>query len=148
MDATSTVQIPRVVVNAADPRRGGTDSTMVLPPGSVIGGRPAGPPQQFGHPPQQAPHQRSAQHNGQPHHSAPTGAQPHSPTTQPLPAQPPPGQAQQRPNHKPLTRRLPGLVPTVQQTPPRRPSLAERLNGELVDPDEGPENGQREPRRG
>ncbi|GDY31323.1 hypothetical protein [Gandjariella thermophila] len=205
MDASNTVQIPRVVVNDADPRQGGRDATMVLPPGAAPGAQPAGPPQHLGHAPQQrtsAPppspqqygspeHGTHQQHGGQqhggqqqgpqqqgdprgghrqqPHHAPPPGAQhqtsqqpgmqqqnsPHqgaqqhgSPErTAPHPSGQPHQAHPQHPVQKPLTRQLPGLLPTVQQAQPHRPSLAERLNGELVDPGEGPENGQRDQRR-
>lgn len=121
MDSASTVQIPRVLVDAADPRQD-SDSTMILPPGTITGhqgGQQSGSPQQqVGHGQQQQP-------------------------TQPRPGPPHQGQQQRSPGQQTMS----GLVPTTPQTPPQRPSLAERLNGDLADAaNHGDSNGQRDER--
>lgn len=111
MDAKPTVQIPRVVVNAADPREPDPDTTIVLP-GSVAAGQVPVPPQQQ-QPPQQPP--RPPQ-------------QPH-PQQQQQPVRPVDQQEQQ-------TKQLPGIIPTTQQTPGRRISLTDRLSGALPENDQ------------
>jgi hypothetical protein len=146
MDASNTVQIPRVVVDAVDSRRGGTESTMVLPPGPVGAGQFA---QHRGRPQQHAPQQRGSAHQGHQQHGHPAQHNGHHPTGQQQRGGQPHGSAapaSQQPQQKPATRQLPGLVPTVQEPPSQRPTLAERLNGELIDPGEPREGDQQ--RRG
>jgi hypothetical protein len=117
MDAKPTVQIPRVVVNAADPRDQDPDNTIVLP-GSVAAGQVPVPPQQQGQT-QQLPHPQPQQ----------------LPQTQQLPQRPQQqGHPQQRP--EPDTKQLPGIIPTTQQTPGRRISLTDRLSGALPENDQ------------
>jgi len=158
MDAKPTVQIPRVVVNAADPREPDPDTTVVLP-GSVAAGQVPVPPQQQGQtqqlpqgqpipgtqqspPPQQVqqPPQRV-----QPTQQIPATQQsqplPHvQPTQQPHPQRP---QQQAQPQQPPQgrdgdqqTKQLPGIIPTTQQTPGRRISLTDRLSGALPENDQ------------
>ncbi|GAA3434485.1 hypothetical protein [Kutzneria kofuensis] len=107
MDAKPTVQIPRVVVDAADPREQDPDTTVVLP-GSVAAGQVPVPPQQQTQQ-QQRPQQPAQQHQGQQHQ----GQQPEQDTKQ-----------------------LPGIIPTTQQTPGRRISLTDRLSGALPESDQ------------
>jgi hypothetical protein len=132
MDAKPTVQIPRVVVNAADPREQDPDTTIVLP-GSVAAGQAPVPPQQG----QQIP----ATQQSQPlPHVQPTQQIPATQQSQPLPhvqpaqqQQPQPGQ---RPDSEQPTKQLPGIIPTTQQTPGRRISLTDRLSGALPENDQ------------
>ena len=144
MDAKPTVQIPRVVVNAADPREQDPDSTIVLP-GSVAAGQVPVPPQQGQM--QQGQLRQGHFQPGQVHQSQPlphiqqqlsqvqqSQPLPHVQQSQPLPhVQPQPGQ---RPNPEQPTKQLPGIIPTTQQTPNRRISLTDRLSGALPETDQ------------
>jgi hypothetical protein len=80
MDAKPTVQIPRVVVNAADPREQDPDTTVVLP-GSVAAGQVPVPHQQGQ--PQQGQPQQGQNQQGQTQ-QLPQGKP--LPQTQPIPA--------------------------------------------------------------
>ena len=133
MDAKPTVQIPRVVVDAADQQRREQDpDTTVQIPGSVAAGKVPVPPQQqqtqqFA---AQQPTQQFAQQ--QPTQQMPQGGQP----TQQLPQ---PQQAtQQLPAAQPdeETKQLPGIIPTTQQGTGRRISLTDRLSGALPESDQ------------
>jgi hypothetical protein len=139
MDAKPTVQIPRVVVNAADPREQDPDNTIVLP-GSVAKGQSPAPQQHGQQIPmtqqsQPLPHVQQSQPHGQPQ-QIPAAQQ-----SQPLPhvqpqqhgQQPHPGQ---RPDSEQPTKQLPGIIPTTQQTPGRRISLTDRLSGALPENDQ------------
>lgn len=118
MDAKPTVQIPRVVVNAADPREQDPDTTVVLP-GSVAAGQVPVPQQQQLQPPQQPP------------------ARPQPPQAQPQRPQPEPKQQEQgQPRAEQETKQLPGIIPTTQQNPGRRISLTDRLSGALPENDQ------------
>ncbi|MFD1150146.1 hypothetical protein [Saccharothrix hoggarensis] len=124
MDSSATQQIPRAVVNAADPRDNDPDSTMVLA-AHVAAGRPA---------PQHQPAAQQTQHQAPQPAQQPAAAQ--QPNAQQQAHQPaPPHQNQQQPpqqQHGPETQELrvaPGPVPTVQQVPTSRPSLSQRLSG-------------------
>jgi hypothetical protein len=162
MDAKPTVQIPRVVVNANDPREQDPDTTVVLP-GSVAAGQVPVPPQQ-GHQipttqqlpmtqqsqplphvqqsqplPHVQPQQIPANQQSQPlPHVQPQ--QQHVQQSQPLPHVPPnqqhPQQQGQRPDSEQPTKQLPGIIPTTQQTPGRRISLTDRLSGALPETDQ------------
>ena len=125
MDAKPTVQIPRVVVNAVDPREQDPDTTVVLP-GSVAAGQVPVPPQQQPHPHQQQPTRPL------PQQQQPPQVQQQRP--QPEPMQQPTEQLPQRP--EPETKQLPGIIPTTQQTPGRRISLTDRLSGALPENDQ------------
>lgn len=102
MDAASTVQIPRAVMNALDPHQQTADTTMVLP---AADGRnrpnPPNPPAQPGRFPTPAPPNQASSH--------PTGP----PRPQPAEQQPPPPRPWNGP-HQPviergsLSRRLDG----------------------------------------
>ncbi|MFI9385222.1 hypothetical protein [Kutzneria sp. NPDC052558] len=112
MDAKPTVQIPRVVVDAADPREQDPDTTVVLP-GSVAAG-------QVPVPPQQGQTQQLPQPQGQP---LPQTQQLPQPQTQQLPQpqtqQLPQGQTQQLPQGKPLPQTQPTQqIPAAQQSQP------------------------------
>lgn len=130
MDAKPTVQIPRVVVDAVDPREQDPDTTVVLP-GSVAAGQVPVPPQQ------QAPTQQLPQ----PQQSQP---QPQVQQSQPLPHVPPRPQQQPQQPTRPMpqpeadqqTKQLPGIIPTTQQSPGRRISLTDRLSGALPENDQ------------
>ena len=103
MDAANTVQIPRIVVTANDPRGSDPESTMVLPQG----GRPLR---------QQPPQQQRTEQFQQPRPQGQTQRMPQSQPTQQLP-QPPQQQVppqQQNPNQYP-TQQLP---PQQQRTDP------------------------------
>ncbi|WP_086825816.1 hypothetical protein [Allokutzneria sp. NRRL B-24872] len=91
MDAASTVQIPRIVIAANDPRGSDPESTMVLPQG----GRPVRYPQQH---PQQRTEQFQQPRQGQ-QGQGQTQRMPQNQPTQQLPhnpQQPPPYPPQQR----------------------------------------------------
>jgi len=159
MDAKPTVQIPRVVVNAADPREPDPDTTVVLP-GSVAAGQVPVPPQQQGQTQQlpqaqQAPQTQpipAAQQSQPLPYVQPTQQLPATQQSQPLPhvqptqqlhpqqGQPPQGQqqpGQQQPGRDAdQTKQLPGIIPTTQQTPGRRISLTDRLSGALPETDQ------------
>jgi hypothetical protein len=150
MDAKPTVQIPRVVVNAADPREQDPDTTIVLP-GSVAAGQVPVPPQQQGQP-QHIPATQQSQPLPyvQPVQQVPATQQsqplpyvqqvPATQQSQPLPyvqptqqLHPQPGQ---RPDPEPPTKQLPGIIPTTPQNPGRRISLTDRLSGALPETDQ------------
>jgi hypothetical protein len=149
MDAKPTVQIPRVVVNAADPREQDPDTTIVLP-GSVAAGQVPVPPQQQGQQiptTQQLPHVQQSQplphvQQSQPlPHVQQSQPLPHVQQSQPLPHVQPtqqlhPQQPGQRPDSEQPTKQLPGIIPTTQQTPGRRISLTDRLSGALPENDQ------------
>ncbi|MEJ2853728.1 MULTISPECIES: hypothetical protein [unclassified Saccharothrix] len=121
MDSSATQQIPRSMVNAADPRMADPDSTMVLSAQTAAGG-PFTPQTQpiAAHPPQ-APQPQAPQPQ----------AQAQAPQTQPMPAQQP------APQQEPELRVAPGPVPTVQQVSTSRPSLSQRLSGGPEQPPQG-----------
>jgi hypothetical protein len=106
MDATSTLQIPRIVVSSLDQRDNDAEATMVVqhplaqsqPTQSQPSPRP--PFQQQHHPQQYPPPQQQAQQPG--------------PPRQPEPEQQPEG-----------------MVPTVKQQPQQRPTMSQRLDGTL-----------------
>jgi hypothetical protein len=141
MDAASTQQIPRVMVNALDDEQP-TEGTRIRRPAGAPGTAPAmsAPPQQI--PPQQASPQpatqqpqRATQQPHRPPQQQPRQQQQSGPT-QPVPAasqQPVPANQQPKPvavPEQPPTRQVEGLVPTVQQTGPQRSMLSRRLDGE------------------
>ncbi|HWE91580.1 MAG TPA: hypothetical protein VG317_19120 [Pseudonocardiaceae bacterium] len=138
MDAASTQQIPRVVVNALDAEQP-TEATRIIRPVSPPPARPQAPQQVQQQAPQQVQPQPPAQ--APPPVQPPAQAQP----TQPLPrpaAQPAqakqPAQAAQvsqpeqptPPEQSQPTRQVDGLVPTVQQPATQRSLLSRRLDGE------------------
>lgn len=131
MDAKPTVQIPRIVVNAADPRDQDPDNTIVLP-GSVAAGQVPVPPQQQGQNQQQTQqlpqNQQFPQTQQFPHPH-------HQPRPLPQAHQQQPHQ-QQRPDPDQQTKQLPGIIPTTQQNPGRRISLTDRLSGALPENDQ------------
>jgi hypothetical protein len=145
MDAKPTVQIPRVVVNANDPREQDPDTTVVLP-GSVAAGQVPVPPQQGHQIPttQQLPMTQQSQPLPHVQQSQPLPhvqpQQQHVQQSQPLPHVPPnqqhPQQQGQRPDSEQPTKQLPGIIPTTQQTPGRRISLTDRLSGALPETDQ------------
>ena len=165
MDAKPTVQIPRVVVNANDPREQDPDTTIVLP-GSVAAGQVPVPPQQQGAQ-QQVPMTQQSQPLPHVQQQVPANQQsqplphvqpqqiPANQQSQPLPhvqqqtpanqqSQPLPHVQQQhgqqhpgqRPDSEQPTKQLPGIIPTTQQTPGRRISLSDRLSGALPENDQ------------
>ena len=113
MDASATIQIPRVVVASLDERQGDPEATMVVqhplaqsqPTQSQPSPRPPFPAQQHG------------QGYGQGHQVPQQQQQP-----QPRPREAEPEQQQQQPE---------GMVPTVQQKPKPRRTMSERLDGTL-----------------
>ena len=106
MDASDTLQIPRSLVNAVDPRID-PDSTMILSAAQASGQAPL-PPR-----PAQAP--RPAQ---RPQQQAPM-------PTQPLPAQ-------QAADDAEITQVVqPGMIPTVSHHQTTRSSLSQRLSGDM-----------------
>jgi hypothetical protein len=126
MDASSTIQIPRAVVEAAD--RGEPDSTMVIPAGIARGQAPQqvqpGYPQHNGQ-------YRSGQHQPVPYPGNQYQSGQHRPVPQPQPNDGWPEQApQQRHDEQPTPRQLDGLVPTTQQPPIQRSTLSRRLEGQ------------------
>ncbi|HEX5402419.1 MAG TPA: hypothetical protein VFX16_08975 [Pseudonocardiaceae bacterium] len=136
MDASSTVQIPRSVVQAAD-HRDESDSTMVIPAGVARG---QAPPQQQPPPGYQ---QRGGQYQTGPHQPVPYPGYPpqsgqyqsgqHQAVPQPpvnngWPEQQPPQQRHDDP--QPTPRQLDGLVPTTQQPSTQRSSMSRRLDGQ------------------
>ncbi|GAA0241319.1 hypothetical protein GCM10010492_45600 [Saccharothrix mutabilis subsp. mutabilis] len=143
MDSSATQQIPRSMVNAADPRVVDPDSTMILSAQAAAGRAPQTQPLPAQPQPLQAPH-NPAPHNQAPHNQAPHGQAPHgqAPQTQPLPAAGPPGHQQApaappAPQPEPELRVAPGPVPTVQQVSTSRPSLSQRLSGGQDQPPQG-----------
>ncbi|TCO65660.1 hypothetical protein [Actinocrispum wychmicini] len=107
MDASATLQIPRVVVSSLDKRETDPEATMVvqhpLAQNQPTQSQPSPrPPFQHGHPQQQ--HQ---------------GYQQQAPTPQPRPRDPEP---EQQPE---------GMVPTVKQPPKPRRTMSERMDGTL-----------------
>ncbi|MEU7529749.1 hypothetical protein AB0A74_28755 [Saccharothrix sp. NPDC042600] len=125
MDSSATQQIPRSMVNAADPRMVDPESTMILSAQAAAGRAPQTQPL----PAQPQPVQNQAPQN-------------QVPQTQPLPAQPPaagPPAHQQppAPQPEPELRVAPGPVPTVQQVSTSRPSLSQRLSGGQDQPPQG-----------
>jgi hypothetical protein len=109
MDASATIQIPRIVVSGLDERPVDPEATMVVqhplaqsqPTQSQPSPRPPFPHQQ-GH----GTHQGYAQPQGQQQHPRQRDAEPEQ--------QPPEG-----------------VVPTVQQPPKKRRTMSERLDGTL-----------------
>jgi hypothetical protein len=111
MDSKPTVQIPRVVVNAADPRESDPDTTVVLP-GSMAAGQVPVPPQQ-------------GQTQQLPQGQQPQGQQVQGQQTQQLPqGQPIPATQQSLPlPHVQPTQQIPAAqqsqpMPHVQQSQP------------------------------
>jgi hypothetical protein len=138
MDAKPTVQIPRVVVNAADPREQDPDNTIVLP-GSVAKGQvPHQQGQQIPMTQQSQPLPHVQQSQPLPHVQPQQG--PATQQSQPLPHVQPQQHGQQHPGQRPdseqPTKQLPGIIPTTQQTPGRRISLTDRLSGALPESDQ------------
>jgi hypothetical protein len=106
MDAKPTVQIPRVVVDAAEPD---PDTTIVLP-GNVAAGQVPVPPQQHQHQPPRPPQQQQQQPPRPPQQQ-----QPHQQETKQLPGIIP--TTQQTPGRRiSLTDRLSGALPENDQT--------------------------------
>ena len=139
MDAKPTVQIPRIVVNAADPRDQDPDNTIVLP-GSVAAGQVPVPPQQQGQTqqlsqPQQLPQTQQLPQNHQYPQTQQFPHPHHQPRPLPQAHQQQPHQ-QQRPDPDQQTKQLPGIIPTTQQNPGRRISLTDRLSGALPENDQ------------
>ena len=131
MDASSTIQIPRAVVNSVDE----ANDTMVIPAATARGGVP---PQQPGppSPPQGYPVRRQQTGPHQPvpppgyhsgHHQpvAPPGHN-SGPHYQPVPQPAPQAWTDEQVEETP--RQLDGLVPTTQHT--QRSSLSRRLDGQ------------------
>ena len=165
MDAKPTVQIPRVVVNANDPREQDPDTTVVLP-GSVAAGQVPVPPQQgqgqqipttqqlpLAQQSQPLPHVQQSQPLPHVQHQQIPANQQSQPLPHVQPQQVPPTQQSQplphvqqqhgqpphpgqRPNSEQPTKQLPGIIPTTQQTPGRRISLTDRLSGALPETDQ------------
>jgi hypothetical protein len=142
MDAKPTVQIPRVVVNAADPREQDPDTTIVLP-GSVAKGQVPVPHQQGQQIPmtqqsQPLPHVQQSQPlpHVQPQQIPPNQQSQPLPHVQPQQQHPQQQHPGQRPDSEQPTKQLPGIIPTTQQTPGRRISLTDRLSGALPETDQ------------
>ncbi|MFI9817933.1 hypothetical protein [Saccharothrix variisporea] len=154
MDSSATQQIPRAMVNAADPRMVDPESTMILS-AQAAAGHPGTPPTQP-FPPQNPPHTQpiatqppagrpaggqpgpgqpgSGQPgSGQPGAGQPGAGHPHQ-AQQPQPAPQPPAP---QPEPEPELRVAPGPVPTVQQVSTSRPSLSQRLSGGQDQPPQG-----------
>ncbi|WP_188316671.1 hypothetical protein [Solihabitans fulvus] len=131
MDASSTQQIPRTMVTAADPRMVDPDSTMVLS-ARTAQGMSGQLPQQTTQPPapaqgqQQQPAQQPHQQGQQPAQQQP-GQQAQQPQQAGQAPQPP--QAPQ-PVQPPEPTQAPGLVPTFHQQQGNRQSMSQRLSGE------------------
>ncbi|HEY3752703.1 MAG TPA: hypothetical protein VGL80_26255 [Pseudonocardiaceae bacterium] len=128
MDASSTVQIPRSVVAAAD-NRDESDSTMVIPAGMARGQAPqypqAPPPRGY---PQHGGQYQSGQHQPVPYPDNQYQSGQHQPVPQPPPNN---GWPEQQPHDdQPTPRQLDGLVPTTQQPSTQRSSLSRRLDGQ------------------
>ncbi|GGU65234.1 hypothetical protein [Lentzea flava] len=105
MDASDTLQIPRTLVNAVDPRLD-PDSTMILPPGQMGQLGQQRPPQPM---PAQQPMQQMP------------------PQQQPRPAQPKPVA-----DDAEITQVVqPGVIPTVSNHQQTRSSLSQRLSGDM-----------------
>ncbi|MEV6607506.1 hypothetical protein [Kutzneria sp. NPDC051319] len=120
MDAKPTVQIPRVVVNAADPREQDPDTTITLP-SAVAAGKVPVPPQQQGqvHQSQPLPHVQQTQQVPAAQQSQPL---PTVQQSQPLPyvqqSQPLPHVQQSQPlPHVQQSQPLPHVQPTQQLHP-------------------------------
>ncbi|KOV79872.1 hypothetical protein [Nocardia sp. NRRL S-836] len=110
MDSSDTLQIPRTLVNAVDPRLD-PDSTMILTAAQASGQAPLHRPAQP---------QRPAQ-SPRPHQQA--GPPPPMPT-QPLPAQ--------AADDAEITQVVqPGMIPTVSHHQTTRSSLSQRLSGDM-----------------
>lgn len=146
MDAASTQQIPRVMVNALDAEQP-TEGARIRRPAGAPGTAPAMPAQPQQTPPQQAsqqqtpqpqtrPQQAPPQRASQQHQSGPTQPMPvPAANQQPVPANQQPGPTSQQPKppavpEQPPPRQVEGLVPTVQQPGPQRSMLSRRLDGE------------------
>ena len=128
MDAASTLQIPRAVVDAADNLdEDESTSSMPAPPPPAMRA-PAAPPAQAVSPVQHGRPMPPTSGPGAPAASGSSG----EPATQPLARQAlgQPNARQERPENQPHDRQLDGLVPTVQEAPIDRRSLTERLGGE------------------
>jgi hypothetical protein len=104
MDASDTLQIPRTLVNAVDPRLD-PDSTMILPPGQMGQLGQQRPPQQM--------HAQSMQ-------------------VQQPPQQPAPPQPRPVADDAEITQVVqPGVIPTVSNHQQTRSSLSQRLSGDM-----------------
>jgi hypothetical protein len=137
MDAASTLQIPRAVVNALDTEN--PDSTMVIPASTASGQQPTQPLRDGQQPTQPLRSgQQQPMRNGQhPQQLPPAQTKPLSQYTQPVgpghghPGEPPaarhPGTGEEE---HPQPRELGGLVPTVQQPGTQRSMLSRRLDGQ------------------
>jgi hypothetical protein len=101
MDATSTIQIPRIVVSSLDQRENDNEATMVVQH-----------PLAQSQPTQSQPSPRPPQPHPYPHQ------QQHQPPQQPQPRDAEPEQPE-------------GVVPTVKQPPRPRRTMSERLDGTL-----------------
>ncbi len=109
MDASDTLQIPRSLVNAVDPRLD-PDSTMILSAAQASGHSPSPRPAQ-------APRRQQQQ--------APQGHRP----AQPMPTQPLPAQAADDAEITQVVQ--PGMIPTVSHHQTTRSSLSQRLSGDM-----------------
>ncbi|CAL9329181.1 hypothetical protein SUDANB95_00033 [Actinosynnema sp. ALI-1.44] len=134
MDSSATQQIPRSMVNAADPRMVDPESTMILSAQAAAGRAPQTQPLPA-QPQAQAPQNQVSQNQV---------SQNQVPQTQPLaaqsPAAGPPGHQQPpapQSEPEPELRVAPGPVPTVQQVSTSRPSLSQRLSGGQDQPPQG-----------
>ncbi|MFL6144650.1 MAG: hypothetical protein ACJ72N_22650 [Labedaea sp.] len=113
MDATSTLQIPRSVVNAADrAEHDDPEATMVVPASML---RPASERPAIA---QEAATQVLA--------GPPSARRAPGPAEQPLSWAPP---APSPPPGPPEPEHVEGLIPTVKQPPARRSNLSQRLDG-------------------
>jgi hypothetical protein len=130
MDATSTVQIPRAMITAADQ----PESTLVIPNDVITAGINLAAIQAeiAGTARGQVPH--PFQHQPEPPYPPPYPGQPYPPYQEPpYPAPPypddyPPDVPDAQPQPA-APRQLDGLVPTVQQPVPQRSLLSRRLDG-------------------
>jgi|GraSoiStandDraft_4_1057263.scaffolds.fasta_scaffold297176_2 hypothetical protein len=113
MDATSTLQIPRAVVNAADRAEHDPEATMVVPASMF---RPVTEAPAIA---QEATTQVLASPPGARRAPAEAGREPLS-WAPPAPSPPP---TPPEPEH------VEGLIPTVKQPPSRRSNLSQRLDG-------------------
>ncbi|MEU7478932.1 hypothetical protein AB0A63_23300 [Lentzea sp. NPDC042327] len=106
MDSSATLQIPRSLVNAVDPRLD-PDSTMVLSAAQAAG-------------------QAAVPRPGQAHRP-----QQHRPQQHPVPAQPLPSPAAAADDAEITQVVQPGMIPTVSHHQTTRSSLSQRLSGDM-----------------
>lgn len=124
MDASDTLQIPRGLVNAVDPRLD-PDSTMILPPGQMRPQQTAPMPQQQHVQQQQyGQHQHGHQQHGQHQRGQQQGQRP-------MPTQPFPVAAEPSDDADVTQVVQPGMIPTVSHHQSTRSSLSQRLDGGL-----------------